>query len=251
VRALDNAGNYGPVIHAGPYSVDPSAPAGTVNIDLGAEATTTGVVDLYLSFTDAVSAPKDVRFLNDGGAFSPWQPYVSVKTGWSLSAFGGSTLTGTRTVRVEVRDYAGNVAPAADAIFYHAPIAYFGSSCSGAAGPPLLLLSGLPGIGKPMTAHVVNSTASQCWVGWGYSKTSLGGLPLPIDLGIVGSPGCQVYISFDGALGQGAPGPFPFVVPDSPAIVGQTFYVQAVLTGDPSGKPILSTNAAELTVAGP
>jgi hypothetical protein len=160
-------------------------------------------------------------------------------------------LTGTRTVRVEVRDYAGNVAPAADAIFYHAPIAYFGSSCSGAAGPPLLLLSGLPGIGKPMTAHVVNSTASQCWVGWGYSKTSLGGLPLPIDLGIVGSPGCQVYISFDGALGQGAPGPFPFVVPDSPAIVGQTFYVQAVLTGDPSGKPILSTNAAELTVAGP
>lgn len=250
VRAVDNAGNLGPAVHAGPFSIDPSPPTGTLTIDGGAAATTTGLVTLWIQFTDALSAPKDMRFKNDGGTFSAWQPFTFVKQNWSLFADGGSTQTGTRRVLVEVRDFAGNVGSAAASIYYHLPITYFGGACAGSAGMPQFSLQGLPGLGQSMTCQVSNTAASHAYVGWGESKTSLAGLPLPMDLGFLGSPGCQLFISFDGAVADGPPGTFGFAVPSAPALVGHTFYLQAVLTGDPSGKPLVATAAAELTIAG-
>ena len=142
VRARDVVGNLGPTAHLGPFFVDDAGPfVGTFVINSNAIATTSPLVSLSLSASNAVSGLDSMRFKNDGGVFSPWQPY-SGSAIWQFTAHGGAATKGTRTVTAEIRDLAGNVSTVSDTIYYYdAPITY-GTACPGSLGVPNLQVTG-------------------------------------------------------------------------------------------------------------
>jgi alpha-tubulin suppressor-like RCC1 family protein len=91
---------------------DLDPPVGSIQIDGGAGATLTRAVTLGLSATDNGGSGLDaMRFSNEDGIWSAWEPYAAAK-GWTLTGGGG-----TKTVSVQFRDVAGNVSdsdPAAE-----------------------------------------------------------------------------------------------------------------------------------------
>jgi hypothetical protein len=100
----DKAGNSATEIRN--WTVDTTAPAGSVKIDGGAAYTKNTAVKLALSAED-LNGVESMRFSNDGANWSTWEPYATGKS-WTLS--GGN---GTRTVHAQYRDKAGNVSTAA------------------------------------------------------------------------------------------------------------------------------------------
>lgn len=86
----------------------------SISINGGATYTTSNSVTLTLYAEDAESDVKDMRFRNDGGSWTAWEPYSTTKSGWILSPGEG-----TKTVYFQVRDYGGNEATAVfDTIIY-------------------------------------------------------------------------------------------------------------------------------------
>ena len=92
---------------------DATPPNGTVVIDGGAAAARSADVVLTLSADDPSpgSGVASMRFSNDGGAWTDWEPYAAGDKAWNLG--GGDE---EKTVYVQYRDGAGNTATAQDAI---------------------------------------------------------------------------------------------------------------------------------------
>ena len=89
------------------YTIDKTAPTGTLVINGGAAATNSRNVTLTLSATDALSSVTQMRFSNTGTSFSAAEAYAPTKA-WTLT-----TGAGTKTVYVQYRDGAGNWSTAA------------------------------------------------------------------------------------------------------------------------------------------
>jgi len=248
IKSRDVAGNWSNVASIGPFLLDTTPPQNVVLTLLPAVTTS-------LNVTAAIEVtPPEVgltmRFRNDGGSFSSWEPVVASRP-WNLSSGGGSTATGTRTVSLEVRDPAGNFAPASAAVFYYVALTAFGTACNGSLGQPFITRTGggLPGIGRTITFTVTNTAATvgQLWLG--LSNTSWAGGPLPMDLGPFNAPGCFLLVSPDAPLYIGPPGAVPIAIPLEPLLVGHRVYLQWVLLGDP-GHAIVTTWGVAVTIAG-
>ncbi|HEB13330.1 MAG TPA: hypothetical protein ENI11_06605 [Actinobacteria bacterium] len=84
-----------------------AAVSGNISIDSGAANTKTTAVTLSLSATSTEGAVTDMRFRNDGGAWSAWEPYATTKS-WTMDS--GS---GTKRVWVQYRDDQSNLSPTA------------------------------------------------------------------------------------------------------------------------------------------
>ena len=80
---------------------DITFPSGTISINGGASFVTNHNVTLALSATDN-SGVTAMRFNNDGGDWTGWEPFATARA-WSLN-----TNNGTRTVSVQYRDVALN-----------------------------------------------------------------------------------------------------------------------------------------------
>lgn len=76
---------------------DTIAPAGTAKINGGAAYTRSASVNLSLAANDPAptSGIASMRFINDGGTWSPWEPYAATKS-WTLEG-----VSGTRSVYVQ------------------------------------------------------------------------------------------------------------------------------------------------------
>lgn len=247
-RTVDNAGNWSDTYtSAGPYYTDTGAPTGVV---LSAPAQTTSTtVTLGIAAADAISGVDEMRFKSDGGNFSLWEPFATTKS-FSLLSFGGSSATGTRTITLEVRDHAGNVTADTDTTYYYQPVTYFGSECSGSLGLPKNSVANPVKIGAPVTFQVTSTAAPLKMLYMGVSKTLWQGLPLPLDLALVGSPGCMLNVSPDFLMYSGAQSSFSFGVPNDQTIVGLHVYSQWMLVGDPSGKLVVTTRGADIEING-
>jgi hypothetical protein len=245
LRSLDVAGNASSAYDsAGPFYIDTTAPTGVV---LGAPATTTvSSFQLAIAASDALSGPWQMRFINDSGAWSPWQSFATSES-WDLTAFGGSANKGTRTIRMEVRDAAGNVGNASTTVYYYTAVVDFGAACSGSLGVPTFGSSGIAKPGGALSFSVGNTAALKKALYLGVSKTSWGGVPLPLDLGLFGVPGCALNVSPEFAV-PGSGGTAGFTVPVDPAAVGVHGYFQWVLLGDPSGKLVVTTQGKDVVV---
>ena len=82
--------------------LDTIAPTGSIVINAGAAKTTSTVVTLTLSATDARSGVAQMRFSNDNVTWSTWEAYATQKT-WTLISGDGSKI-----VYARFRDAAGN-----------------------------------------------------------------------------------------------------------------------------------------------
>lgn len=92
---------------------DATSPTITAFVVAGGVSTTHQVtVRLDLAASDSASGPAEMRFSNNGLHWSPWQPFATQSV-WSLPVLDRRTVT----VTAQVRDRAGNVATARDAIF--------------------------------------------------------------------------------------------------------------------------------------
>jgi hypothetical protein len=87
----------------------------------------------------------------------------------------------------------------------------------------------------------------------GFSNTTSGGVALPVDLGALGLPGCQLHVALDqaailaGTFGQAT---FALPIPDDPFLRGGRFYLQAVAVDPWVGNPLGATvsDAAEVVI---
>ena len=83
--------------------IDTEAPTGTLVINNGALSTTFAGVHLALSGKDVSGKVTQMRFSNDGTAWSDWETYADSRS-WNLS-----TGDGLKTVYVQFKDEIGNV----------------------------------------------------------------------------------------------------------------------------------------------
>jgi PKD repeat protein len=113
VRTFDQAGNTSTsaTLFAARYD-DQGPTGGIITINNGAGSTDSLVVTLNnLSAVDGQSGMgggAQMRFSNDGTTWSPWEPYLSSKSSWDLSTYGGNPDGGTKRVYVQYRDVLHN-----------------------------------------------------------------------------------------------------------------------------------------------
>ncbi|MEZ5967172.1 MAG: hypothetical protein R3F56_25275 [Planctomycetota bacterium] len=64
---------------------------------------------------------------------------------------------------------------------------------------------------------------------FGASNRTLGGIPLPFDLAVLGAPGCLVYTSSDASTPPFTSGAMlPIPVPNAPLLIGRSLFAQAL-----------------------
>jgi RHS repeat-associated protein len=103
--ATDQNANAEPTPTASEDSVivDTAAPTGALSIAAGATHATSATVTLNLTANGTGSAATEMRFNNDGGAWSSYEAFATARSNWSLTA-----TDGTRTVFYQLTDAAGN-----------------------------------------------------------------------------------------------------------------------------------------------
>ena len=104
----------------------------------------------------------------------------------------------------------------------------FGKGCHGAS----IGQAGFPKTGSTSCAVTLSGGAPSkpAFLFLGLNKDKLGGLPLPLDLGSLGAPGCSLYLApfqgFAATAGTGGAASFPVSIPNNPFLVGATLYWQ-------------------------
>jgi len=91
---------------------DTTPPTGSIQINGGASTTNNAVVTINCSAQDEMngSGIQEMRFSNDNMNWSAWGAYASSLPNWDLTdmRFGGTSMSGTKTVYAIFRDLAGN-----------------------------------------------------------------------------------------------------------------------------------------------
>ena len=110
----------------------------------------------------------------------------------------------------------------------------YGIGCAGTAGVvPGLDAASMPVSGGAYSLDVTNMPAPGiALMMFGSDKTVFNGLPLPLDLGIVGAAGCNLHQSADvlaTVVAVGSTGNWTFNVPTNPALTCIEFYNQAAV----------------------
>jgi hypothetical protein len=131
----------------------------------------------------------------------------------------------------------------------------FGPGCAGTAGVPSNTISAPPQLGTAPVITFGNLPAPYIAIAvLGVSNTSYASIPLPVDLAILGAPGCNARVSLDvtlGLAGAGGQASTVFPIANNPAFLGFTFYTQALVI-DAGLNPLgLSTSDAAVAVVGP
>lgn len=105
----------------------------------------------------------------------------------------------------------------------------FASGCAGSVGVPGNVGVSLPTTPGTLTVNFPN-TPFAALVFYGFSNTLAGGVvPLPVDAGFLGAPGCPIHIdpAVQGPLLIGANPTWNESIPSSPGLIGVHFYTQA------------------------
>ena len=116
---------------------------------------------------------------------------------------------------------------------------FFGAGCAGALGITHVTNSTRPVIGGTLNTTLDNLEFGIAVMVIGLSNTVSGGIiPLPLDLGVLGAPGCNLRASLDvtdTVVGVGNTANWSFSIPNNGALLGFQLYNQAA--------PLSSTNA--------
>ncbi len=90
--------------------VDGTNPVGvSMSINSGAATTGAALVSLDgIAATDNLAGVSTMRFSNNGSTWSSWESYAATRANWDLTAYGGTTSDGTKTVYVQFQDANGN-----------------------------------------------------------------------------------------------------------------------------------------------
>lgn len=108
----------------------------------------------------------------------------------------------------------------------------FGSGCPGSLGTPTLAAvpGATPVLGSTFALAIDPMPQGLAMVAFGLSATTVNGLPLPLELGVLGMPNCSLLVAPDAAVlvvGAGSNGIWTWTVPAAPVHFGLRFYNQA------------------------
>ena len=128
----------------------------------------------------------------------------------------------------------------------------YGAGCAGTLGVPTWAAQpgSRPVIGGILATDLGNLPFGLGIVGLGFSNTASGALPLPLDLTVIGMPGCNLLadpLVTDVAAGVAPNAPWSFAIPGLPALLGSVLYGQA-FSLDPAANAFgfAAANAARL-----
>lgn len=113
---------------------------------------------------------------------------------------------------------------------------YIGAGCAGSLGVPGNVATTPPALGGAANITVDRLPVGIAVLAVGVSRTVSGIGPLPVDLGLIGMPGCQLRVSFEATLTMVGPPPtasIAFGIPSTPSLVGLQLFTQA-LSLDPT-----------------
>jgi hypothetical protein len=136
----------------------------------------------------------------------------------------------------------------------------FGQGCTGPAGVPSLAAAAasLPRLGTTFQMVLGNLPNSPFSLPFGVissNNVSWNGQPLPLELSVIGMPGCQAFISPEISYtlsNVGGTANWSVTIPFAPPMIGTNFYVQgAVLAPGVNPTGILLTNAGHGVVGAP
>jgi hypothetical protein len=107
----------------------------------------------------------------------------------------------------------------------------FGTGCASTSLPTELTATTLPKIDTTFNLRVSNlGPFAPGILLFGFSDTTWGGVPLPLDLTFLGMSGCNLLVSWDLQVGffpSGGKWDLPLTLPNDPTLEGLTFYNQA------------------------
>jgi hypothetical protein len=131
------------------------------------------------------------------------------------------------------------------AMFAPAAWQVWGSGCAGSAGVPALAPLGgqRPWAGEVFTVEIRNLPPQTVLGLLGLSRTSWAGLPLPLDLRLIGMPGCTLYSDVQAAWPLSpvsGVATWAVAIPADFGLVGRSFMQQALVL-DPNANPFGAT----------
>ena len=132
-----------------------------------------------------------------------------------------------------------------------------GAGCAGSSGTPAHSATGTPEVGETVNYTLTNApTNALCLAMFGFDTVTWNGLPLPVNLSIVGAPGCLLRINpviyeagvtsvFTGAKTT------PVTFGTSPSLIGMQLYTQYAVYDPPANAfDWTVTNAIRTTLGG-
>lgn len=132
-----------------------------------------------------------------------------------------------------------------------------GAGCAGSSGTPTHAATGTPDIGSSVNYNLANApTNTFCLAMFGFDNTTWNGLPLPVNLAIVGAPGCNLRINpviNNVGVTSVMTGSFtmPVAFANNPALVGAVLYTQYMVYDPPANAfDWTITNAVRTTLGG-
>src|SRR5262249_35517990 len=131
-----------------------------------------------------------------------------------------------------------------------------GAGCAGSNGTPLLTAVGTPEIAHSVTYQVANAPATALSIAAvGFDNVTWGSVPRPLDLGVVGAPGCVLRIDA-AVLEPGvttASGVRSYLVafPNTSSLIGAQLFSQYLLLDPPANAfDWTISNAVRTTLGG-
>jgi hypothetical protein len=132
----------------------------------------------------------------------------------------------------------------------------FGVACAGRWGAPQLTdtTGQAPVVGGPLSCAISTlppNPLAQCFLWFGVSNSTWQGTPLPLDLGVIGMPGCGLQVSPDFAIPLAIAGDtatWAAQIPSEAALVGGAFHVQGIVLDFPYAPVGAVTNGLTITI---
>ncbi|MCU0863459.1 MAG: hypothetical protein MUC36_06690 [Planctomycetes bacterium] len=128
----------------------------------------------------------------------------------------------------------------------------YGAGCAGTLGVPVLSAApgGLPLPGNIFTAVLSGIGSGVALMATGVTEPTLA--PLPVPLGAIGMPGCELWVDavqFDAMIAIGNQGNWTWLLPSGSAMLGQRFFQQGFVF-DPAANAFgfVASNAAAATI---
>jgi len=141
-------------------------------------------------------------------------PLGAPPTAFRLSALGSGCRLGFDRVSVA----------------YHGTFTLFGAGCAGSLGVPLLQdFQSRAAIGGTFQMSLSGLPLNVGAIGYGFSNTLWGSVPLPADLTGAGLPGCFLLVDpvqIDLVFGSGGSATWGMFLPDGAGLMGLEFYAQ-------------------------
>jgi len=205
------------------------------------------------------------------GGYSPASSSIALQDTWEWDGFaatwsqrssiGGPKRTGHGLVFDSVRGQSvmfggvvNDLVGLADTWVYSpvnsAGFTSYGAGCASIFGVPTISADALPWLGTTLSGNVANLGAGATALMLGDSKATWGPVPLPLDLGSFGMPGCSLYANplvSMGLVNTSGTAPWSIPIPGIASYAGVSLYTQAAVVAlgtNPTG--VVTSNACEL-----